>query len=224
MTTLQDITIKAIIFDHDGTLVDSEGVHCDCWNEVLQPYQQTLSYDDYCTNYNGLPTQETAQRIQQEFALPTSANKLYTLKITALNHHLSLKPFPLLPGVLETLNHLKQKAVPLAIASGANRKEVSHSIEAHNLKQYFRTVSTKDDVKHSKPAPDVYLHAATQLGIEPQHCLAIEDSDTGEQSAIAAGMPCLRLTPNPNPQTKPWPQFKTLANALPWIQRLHITT
>ena len=220
MTIHQDITIKAIIFDHDGTLVDSEGVHCACWNQVLQPYQQTLSYDDYCTHYNGLPTQETAQRIQQQFSLPISVNELYALKITALNHHLSQKPFPLLPGVLETLNYLQQKEIPLAIASGANRKEVVSSIEAHHLKPYFITVSTKNDVAHSKPAPDVYLHAATQLGIEPQHCLAIEDSDTGEQSAIAAGMPCLRLCPTPNSKTQPYPQFKTLTDALPWLKQL----
>lgn len=224
MTTLQDITIKAIIFDHDGTLVDSEGVHCACWNQVLQPHQKTLSYDDYCTQYNGLPTQETAKRIQQEFSLPISAGELYSLKIAALNHHLSQKPFPLLPGVLETLNVLQQKKVPLAIASGANRKEVTHSIEAHHLKHYFTAVSTKNDVEHSKPAPDVYLHTATQLSIKPQYCLAIEDSDTGEQSAIAAGMPCLRLTPSPNPQAKPCPQFATLIDALPWLQKLYITT
>ena len=220
MTNPPMLTIKAVIFDHDGTLVDSEGVHCACWNSVLHTYQQQLSYTSYCADYNGLPTLETAQRIQQKFALPISASALYELKIAALNQHLASQPFPLLPGALEALIHLAQQKFPLAIASGANRKEVLHSVAAHKLAPYFAAISTKNDVTNSKPSPDVYLHAAAQIGIEPQYCLAIEDSDTGEQSAIAAGMPCIRLTPTPNNKAQSYPQFKTLKDALPWLQQL----
>lgn len=194
MIKIQGTAIKAVIFDHDGTLVDSEGIHCACWNSVLTQHQQSLSYSQYCEDYNGLPTLETARRLRDKWQLATTAETLYQQKIDVLNARLSETPFPLLPGAKAILDYFHQQAMPMAIASGANRHEVQRSVNGHQLQDYFRAVSTKNDVEYSKPAPDVYLHAAKQLEIDPHHCLAIEDSDTGEQSARAAGMLCVRLT------------------------------
>lgn len=200
--------IKAIIFDHDGTLVDSEGIHCQCWNKTIVEFlpqgstlgaqnAQPLSYDEYCMHYNGLPTIETATRIAKHFKLNTTPKALYENKINRLNEQLANGPFPLLPYVIETLDDLLMRKIPMAIASGANKNEVATSVKAHKLDKYFQILATKQDVKHSKPAPDVYLLAAQHLGVNPTQCLAIEDSDTGYYSAIAAGMKCLRLTPTP---------------------------
>lgn len=227
-------TIKAIIFDHDGTLVDSESVHCECWNQTIrelsqagatlapqvQNQDQPLSFDDYCTHYNGLPTNETAARIATQFKLNTSTKALCDNKIAKLNAQLAHTPFALLPGVRQALDYLHTRKIPMAIASGANRYEVEHTIHAHTLSKYFKTVATKQDVTHNKPAPDVFLLAAKQLNTEPKFCLAIEDSDSGFTAATAAGMPCLRLTPSPS---KPL-EFKNMQEALNWIQaELNIT-
>ncbi|HEY7772051.1 MAG TPA: HAD family phosphatase [Marinagarivorans sp.] len=219
MLKIQSTSIKAIIFDHDGTLVDSEGIHCACWNNVLAQFQQTLSYSQYCEDYNGLPTLETARRLRAKWQLETTAESLYQQKIAELNTRLSCAPFPLLAGATELLEHLQQLAMPMAIASGANRHEVQRSITGHRLQPYLQAVSTKNDVPHSKPAPDVYRHAAAQLNVAPQHCLAIEDSDTGEQSARAAGMLCARLTPKPQ-RHKDSLQFETLLDILRWLKSL----
>ena len=183
----------AIIFDHDGTLVDSEHIHCDCWNQVLRPLGHTLSFESYCANYNGLPTRETAAQLKMRFTLNAKTETLYQSKIDHLNQYLAQQPFPLLPHVQDTLAFLQKNDIPLAVASGANRHEVTHSIKQHNLTSFFEAVCTKNDVSNSKPAPDVYLLAAQHLNLNPQHCLAIEDSDTGFESARRAGMHCLRL-------------------------------
>lgn len=196
-TTTPPNTFYAIIFDHDGTLVDSEGIHCDCWNKVLAKHNQTLHFDDYCTRYNGLPTRETAQQLKSHYKLAGTSDELYNQKIAHLNHYLEDQPFPLLSDVIDTLNFLQNCDIPMAIASGANRHEVENSVNRHQLTHYFKAVCTKNDVANSKPSPDVYLHAAKMLDVDPKFCLAIEDSDTGYESAVRAGMHCLRLTASP---------------------------
>ena len=190
----------AIIFDHDGTLVDSEYIHCQCWNKVLAQYGYSLEFEHYCTRYNGLPTQETAAQLKLRYNLSESVDTLYQQKIDFLNDHLAEHPFPLLAHVKNTLLFLHKNNIPLAIASGANRHEVSHSLQQHKIAPLFKEICTKNDVANSKPAPDVYLLAAEQLNLAPEHCLAIEDSDTGYESARRAGMHCLRLRATPSPE------------------------
>lgn len=217
MQTIQR-PIKAIIFDHDGTLVDSESVHCACWNltiAALSPLKKPpiLSFADYCELFNGLPTRTTTARIAERFNLQGTHEAIYRHKINQLNTWLSKQPFALLPHVMAALEALKKSGIPMAIASGANASEVKRSVSAHALEPFFGTVATQDDVQHSKPAPDVYLLAAKRLGIAPEFCLAIEDSDTGYASAISAGMLCLRLTPNP---TKPL-EFESMRGVYEWL-------
>ncbi len=192
---------RGVIFDHDGTLVESEVVHCQCWDNVLSEYGASLNYQQYLKHYNGLPTLETAERIQRHFQIAAAAESLYQKKIQHLRDHLNKSAFPLMPGVIDTFIKLQQKGVPMAIASGARRSEVAHSVRSHKLLRYLKAVTTKDEVTHSKPAPDVYLLAAEKMGLKPEECIAVEDSDTGEASALNAGMMCIRLTPTP---MTPW--------------------
>ena len=181
-------TYRAVIFDHDGTLVDSEGTHCECWNNVLARFGATLTMASYLSEYNGLPTIETARRLRARFSIDVTPEDLYAGKIAELKAFFERSAFPLLPHVLTTLNALKEHNIPMAIASGANRYEVEHSLKHHQLAHFFKASVTKTDVANAKPAPDCYLDAAQALAIAPSACIAIEDSDTGQQSAETAGM------------------------------------
>jgi HAD superfamily hydrolase (TIGR01509 family) len=214
-TTTNHHHFHAIIFDHDGTLVDSEYIHCDCWNKVLAPHGHTLNFASYCALYNGLPTRETAARLQERYKLTESIDALYQHKINILNEYLTQNAFPLLPHVQVTLRFLQQNNIPLAIASGANYHEVANSVKQHNIASFFKAICTKNDVTHSKPAPDVYLLAAQQLNLEPKNCLAIEDSDTGYESARKAGMHCLRLTTQPTAEE----EFKDMGAILHQLEQ-----
>lgn len=183
--------IKAIIFDHDGTLVDSEPTHLQMWRDVLAPHE--LNADDYSNYLSGKPTAQSAAWVKEKFKLSQSPEDLEKEKKRILKNHLQTSAFPIMQGAIALLDFLRQQNVPLAVASGATTHEVEHSLQYHDLNQYFSFVSTGDMVTNNKPAPDVYLYAAQNLQVDPKHCLAIEDSDAGQTSAEEAGMVCLRL-------------------------------
>lgn len=185
--------IRAVIFDHDGTLVDSEPHHLAAWQELLAPYNATLSTEEYQRHLSGRPSLASAQWLTERFDLPLAAEALFQQKHRALCAWLEHQAYPLMPGALPLLQALLETGTPLAVASGASSSEVQSSLERHNLHPFFPVVVTRDQVTHNKPAPDVYLLAAQQLGIAPEDCLAIEDSDSGQRAALAAGMSCLRL-------------------------------
>jgi HAD superfamily hydrolase (TIGR01509 family) len=185
--------IRAIIFDHDGTLVNSEPVHWKCWNNVLNTYGHQLSQLDYKKFLSGIPSLTSANWLVGKFTLDASPESLLATKQKHLNKFLSGGAYPLMPQVIPLLEDLKSRGIAVGVASGADRTEVEHSLKFHGIDHYFRAVATKNEVKNNKPAPDVYLHAAMQLGVPPSECIAIEDSDNGEQSARAANMFCVRL-------------------------------
>ena len=195
-------TIKAVIFDHDGTLVDSEPVHLRCWGRVLAPYGCTLTTAEYNRNLSGMPSIASANWLADKFNLDRNPDALLSAKQKLLEEFLTSDAYPLMPGITELLEYLSHKELPLGVASGADRLQVQSSLDAHEFNRYFSAVATKNDVANNKPAPDVFLHAAQLLGIAPQECVAIEDSDTGERAACAAGMYCLRLHPQPRTCSK----------------------
>lgn len=219
MPTAPAPAYQAIIFDHDGTLVDSEGTHCECWNNVLSRFDAHLSMASYLSEYNGLPTIETARRLQARFEIKAAPEELYADKIAELKAFFARSAFPLLPHVLVTLETLKSQGIPMAIASGANRYEVEHSLQHHQLTHFFEAIVTKTDVPNAKPAPDCYLNAAKALAINPAACIAIEDSDTGQQSAEVAGMLCLRLDASGKPGS--YPDMRAVAQQLAVLLKQH---
>jgi HAD superfamily hydrolase (TIGR01509 family) len=187
--------IHAVIFDHDGTLVDSEPVHLACWRKALTPYNANLSKEDYNQNLSGMPSIYSAAWLAGKFNLDIAADALLREKQKHLRDFLTSDCFPLMPGVKSLLEYLAERSIPLAVATGASGEEVAASLRHHQLAPYFSAVISKDDVHRNKPAPDVYQLAAGRLAVAEQHCVAIEDSDNGEQAARAAGIHCLRYHP-----------------------------
>lgn len=187
--------IHAVIFDHDGTLVDSEPVHLACWRKALTPYNANLSREDYNQNLSGMPSIYSAAWLAGKFNLDIAADALLREKQKHLQDFLTTDRFPLMPGVKSLLKYLAERNIAMAIATGAGREEVEASLRHHELAPYFSAVASKDDVHHNKPAPDVYQLAAARLGVAERHCVAIEDSDNGEKAARAAGIHCLRYHP-----------------------------
>lgn len=187
--------IHAVIFDHDGTLVDSEPVHLACWQKVLAPHSATLSKEDYNESLSGMPSIYSAAWLAGKFNLDIPADALLREKQKHLREFLTTSCFPLMPGVKSLLTRLAERNIPLAVATGACREEVTKSLKHHELSDFFRAVVSKEDVRHNKPAPDVYQLAANRLGVCEQYCVAIEDSDNGERAAHAAGIHCLRYHP-----------------------------
>ena len=146
--------IKAIFFDHDGTLVDSEPVHYQLWRDVLAAHGVALSealYRDCCA---GIPTADNAVDLVARFAINASPAALAEAKNLATRRFLAHQAFPLMPGVGEVVPLLHDAGWRLAIVTGAGSDGVQTTLRQHSLAAFFETVVSGDDVVNSKPAPD----------------------------------------------------------------------
>lgn len=187
------MAIRGIIFDHDGTLVDSERVHMNVWQALLRQWDISLSEQTYWEHYLGVPTLRCAEDIQQRFQLPLDAQDLCRQKHAMTQKVMSEAPAELLPGIEPMLKHCKDAGLRVAIASGASRAEIFSSITNHACLNHFNIVSCREDVPRNKPAPDVYLLALSKLGLNSHECVAIEDSQSGVSSAVSAGLYCIAI-------------------------------
>lgn len=183
--------IQAVIFDHDGTLVDSEGRHFSLWRDVMKEFGVDFSAQEYIAEHSGIPTLQNAEVLVNKYQLPVSASQLYSLKEQKVKQSLSDEAFPLIPGVIECMQSFQDAGLLMAIATGAGREEISSSTANYGFDRFITYAATSDQVKRGKPAPDVYLLAAEKLNVAPEQCIAIEDSNNGLQAALAAGMDCL---------------------------------
>ena len=214
--------IKAIFFDHDGTLVDSEPVHYQLWRDVLAAHGVALSealYRDCCA---GIPTADNAVDLVARFAINASPAALAEAKNLATRRFLAHQAFPLMPGVGEVVPLLHDAGWRLAIVTGAGADGVQTTLRQHSLAAFFETVVSGDDVVNSKPAPDCYLLAARRLGLLPSECVAIEDTEHGVNSAAAAGVACLAV-PNEMSRHHDFSQatavFDELSAVVAWLRR-----
>ena len=184
---------RAILLDHDGTIIDSEAQHFRLWQAVLASHNVAFSYEYYQKYNAGVPTAANAQQIVDYFGLHVSSEQIAAEKHSATHAFFAHNACPPMPGALQTIEGFIARGYVLGLVTGADRLAVNATFNAYNLARYFTTVVTGDDVERSKPAPDVYLLAAQRLGVRPEQCMAIEDSATGLAAALAAGMRCIAV-------------------------------
>ncbi|UTF58835.1 HAD family phosphatase [Gilvimarinus sp. DA14] len=183
--------IKGIIFDHDGTLVDSERKHYGLWVELLKTYGIDFPEREYKDHLAGVPTQQNAEYLVNAYSLPVSSDELFAAREIATQRVLGSEACPLIPGAQECVQWVVNQGLKTAIATGASYNEVKPTLTQHGFDRYFSIVASRDNVRHAKPAPDVYQYALQKMGLEANECIAIEDSPTGLKSALACGLECI---------------------------------
>ncbi len=213
--------INAILFDHDGTLVDSEPVHFHIWHDVLKPLGVALTLDEYAERHTGVSTHGNATRFLNDYPFLTiSATALADAKQAATDAFLASGSFPLMPGARETLQYFAELGLDIAIVTGSTRAEVMSTVESHGLHDLVDTVVSCDDVTANKPAPDCYQLAARRLGSDPSECIAVEDTESGVTAAVAAGIQCFAVaspTSAGHDLSKAARHFSDLIEARRWI-------
>ncbi len=187
------MTAQAILFDHDGTLVDSEPEHHKMWIDILHEFGVSLSHEEYKKSYAGMPSDTNARNLVARFQLDIDAIDLYEKKNSVTRDYLSRGAFPLMPGVQTALDYLHDSGFKLGVVTGAGREGIDSTIRGHAMQKYFSTIVCKDDVVHSKPSPDCYLLALENLGLSASQAIAIEDTEHGVASATQAGIRCLAI-------------------------------
>ncbi|MDD3275828.1 MAG: HAD family phosphatase [Kiritimatiellales bacterium] len=182
--------IKAIIFDFDGIIVDSERLHWAAFNKVLGPLGKTISWPDYVQTYIGFDDRDTFRH-----ALPmlerAELAELIEKKAAAFQELLESDGAAALPGAVELIKHLSGN-IPLAICSGALREDILPILGKLGISDAFNEIVTADDTHISKPDPAPYKLAMQKLGVTSG--LAIEDTPAGIASAKGAGLKVLSVT------------------------------
>jgi len=208
--------IDAVVFDMDGVLIESEEV----WDAVREEYVRERGgrYDAEVQHaMMGMSSVEWSRYLHEATGVPDEPEQIndevVRRMLAAYRKHL-----PLVPGAVEAVRRVAAR-YPLALASSSNRPLIDTVLEVAGLTDCFEATVSSEEVARGKPAPDVYLEAARQLGVPPGHCVAVEDSYSGIRSAKAAGM---RVVVFPNPSYPP--DEEALAQADVVIRSLELLT
>ena len=187
--------IRAIVFDFDGVLADSEAIHLRSYQDILSPHGVTLTEADYCARYLGFDDEGAFRRIAADYGLLFGDEEIEILMQEKTRRFQALVSSGdvLYPGAVPCVERLSA-AWPLGIASGALRHEIELMLRGGGLHDAFRFIVAAGDTDRTKPAPDPYLRAAELHGVAPAECVAIEDSQWGLQSARSAGMITIAIT------------------------------
>jgi HAD superfamily hydrolase (TIGR01509 family) len=180
----------AVIFDMDGLMLDSERALLGCLQHTARAHGYEVSRS-LLLSLIGSSDAASRQRLGEVLGLERTDALLAASY--ARYDGIVEAGVPHRPGIIELLELLVEHQLPRAVATATRQPLASRKLEAAGLLRYFDAVATSSEVAHSKPAPDIYLLAAHRLGVDPAHCLALEDSPTGVRAALAAGMTTVQV-------------------------------
>ena len=188
--------IKALLFDLDGTLIDSEKFHFDCWNEFLHPYGVTLELKDWLTNYAGIPLPQNAKTLIDRYKIDADLTDFIAKREQLTYEGFKTKDIALMPFALEFVQFFYEKRLTLAVVTASPRVDVEAVFERNGLAKYFKLFITRTDVSKSKPDPESYNACVERLSLQKDECLVFEDTVNGVKSAMAAGITCYAIQNN----------------------------
>lgn len=178
---------KAVIFDMDGILFDSERMALRCWEQLAEKYHLHGMREAFlpCIGTNAARTRELMLRYYGEDFF----YDVFRKEASELFHKtVAREGLPIKRGARELLEFLQEQTVPVGLASSTRLAVVTEELKQAGLYDFFQAVTGGDQLKRSKPEPDIYLAACAKLGVEPENTYAIEDSYNGIRSSYSAGM------------------------------------
>jgi beta-phosphoglucomutase len=195
--------IKAIIFDLDGTLVDSEPFNVEIEKLQFRLNELSISEEEH-RKYLGISSDVMWRDIAQRHNLTLPVDELIEqYRTECIRFFSELNEIPIMPGIIDLLEKLRTKNYPLAVASSSFPEIIHIILEKAGLSNYFQVIVSSQEAGKSKPEPDIFLLAAKLLGVNPVDCLVVEDSANGINAAHAAEMSCVAYQgPGVNPQSQ----------------------
>ncbi|MFV0341260.1 MAG: HAD family hydrolase [Parachlamydiaceae bacterium] len=202
---------KALLIDLDGTLIDTHPALYDVYNKFLAQYGKKGTREEF-ESLIGPSIEEIVAVLKKKHQLSPTVEEL-------ANYYISIMMFQgfqgtaLLPGAKETLDQLKNKGMKLALVTSGTKSLVNQCLEPLKLTNYFDLVVTSEEVKKSKPHPDLYITALKKLSLKPGEAFAIEDSPAGAESATQAGVDVIMIT---HGEDNPMPMNKSISCLKDW--------
>ncbi|WP_323846460.1 HAD family hydrolase [Microbulbifer magnicolonia] len=181
---------ELVIFDCDGVLVDSESIVCRILAEEMNKLGMQTTAEELDEQFSGRPARDCLLEIETRYGGPLPDQYFgNTERRIREAFHAELEP---IAGIEDLLDHLLQLNVRSCVASSGSHEKMRLTLNKTGLYDYFDgRIFSAEDVSRGKPWPDLFLHAAQSMGVEPQHCLVVEDSIAGVKAAVAAGMPVI---------------------------------
>ncbi|MFG2137876.1 HAD family hydrolase [Streptomyces sp. NPDC048650] len=181
-----------MIFDLDGTLVDSEPNYYEASRRLLADYGVADFSWEHHARFIGIGTRETLEILGREFAIDAPVEEL----LAGLNRRyleLARAHTEVFPQMREFVARLAAAGHPMAVASGSSRAAIAAVLGGTGLDGALTTTVSAEEVAHGKPEPDVFLEAARRMGVEPRECVVLEDAPPGALAAHRAGMRCIAV-------------------------------
>jgi beta-phosphoglucomutase len=180
-------SIKAVLFDMDGVLIEAKDWHYEALNKALDLFGMAISRFDHLTTFDGLPTRRKLEMLSMERGLPRELHPFlnemkqqYTMQIV----HTQCKPSFCHQQAMSTLKH---RGYRLAVCSNSVRPTVEAMMAKAGLTPYLDYMVSNEDVAKGKPDPEMYLKAMSHFGLQPHECLVVEDNENGIKAARASG-------------------------------------
>ena len=181
---------KAVIFDMDGLMIDSERVTFECYNEILADTNRSMPIDFY-KKFLGRHRDVCAKILQEEYGDGPDVKRMAAQVHEMLEKIFKEDGVPIKQGLIELLTYLRENKFKTIVATSSDRERVDTILEQSGLVEYFDGSVCGNEVTESKPNPEIFLKACHKAGCEPSEAYVLEDSEMGIEAAYAAGIDCI---------------------------------
>ncbi len=182
--------LKAVLFDMDGVIIDSEPLHRSAYEQMFEEYNLKVSATLYAS-FTGMATLPICEKLCEEFSLDLQPTQLVASKRKYFKRLFENgRDFQLIDGVLELIKHYSDNDISMVLASSASMPNIEMIFRKFGLDPYFKTKISGADLKASKPHPEIFEKATQLSGHSSKHCMVIEDATNGILAAKAAGLFC----------------------------------
>jgi HAD superfamily hydrolase (TIGR01509 family) len=188
---------RALLFDLDGTLADTDSLHLPTWVDVLEPYGVMVDEEFYRDSISGRNTSEIVRALLPELSDEENRSVGDTKEVRFRERATELEP---LPGLVDFVDLGRERGMRIALVTNAPDENVQAILLALELRDFFETVVLADEVEAVKPDPAPYKAALKRLDVSAEEALAFEDSVSGISSSVAAGIPTVGITSSQAPE------------------------
>lgn len=216
--------LKAVIFDMDGLMVDTEMICFEVYKTILKSYQYDLTLEEYVQDFAGRPMKTSIENIKKRFHASFEIDEGISLYTKIENDLFDQKGVPLKEGVIELLDYLKEHHYKIVIATSSLPSRAKKLLQNNNIQHYFDDMVFGTDIQRGKPFPDIFLKACEKINVDVNEALVLEDSESGIQAAYDAQIPVICIPNLKYPQEqyahKTTKIYDTLQEVITYIDHL----